>query len=65
MRLWNEFREEIEAYLALQCSDQQTLKDLSCLITVSDILESLSCVLSTDVEQNFLSTSVDVLVSCL
>lgn len=28
---------------------------------MSNILESFGCVLSTDIEQNFLSTSVDVL----
>jgi hypothetical protein len=44
-------------YLALQCSNQQTVKDLSCFVAVSNILESLGCVLSTNVEQDFFSTS--------
>ena len=52
-------------YLALQCTNQQTIKDLSCLVAVSDILESLSCVLSTNVEQNFFSASEDMSASCL
>jgi hypothetical protein len=42
--------ESLVSYLALQCSDEQTLEDLSCLIAVPNILESLSCILSTDIE---------------
>jgi uncharacterized membrane protein len=52
-------------YLTLQCSDQQTIKDLSCLITMPDILECFGCILSTDIEQNFLSTSAKNQISIL
>lgn len=39
----------------------KTLKDLAGLVTVSNILECLGGVLSADVEENLLSTSVDML----
>ena len=45
------------AYLSLQLSNQQSLQDLSRLVTVSDILESLGGILSAYVEQDFLSSA--------
>lgn len=44
-------------YLALDGPDKKVLEDLSCLITVSDVFESLGCLLSSNVEQNLLTTS--------
>ena len=48
-------------YKTFQGSNVKTLEDLAGLVTVSNILECLGGVLSTDVEENLLSTSVDVL----
>lgn len=43
---------------ALQSSNQQTIKNLSGLVAVSDILEGLSGIGAADIEEDFLSTSV-------
>ena len=51
-------------YKTLQGADKQTLEDLAGLVTVSNVLECLSGVLSADIKENLLSTSVDVLASC-
>jgi hypothetical protein len=45
------------SYLTLQGSDLQAGKDISRLITVSNILECFCRVLATYIEQNLLSTS--------
>jgi hypothetical protein len=50
-------REELETYQTLQGSDEESLKDLTGLVTVSNILESLSGILSANVQKNFLSSS--------
>lgn len=46
------------AYHALQCADLDAGEDLAGLVAVSNILESLRGVLSGNVEQDLLSTSV-------
>jgi len=38
------------SYCTLQGSDEQPIKNLSCLVTVSDILECLCCILSTNIK---------------
>ena len=48
-------------YETLQGTNVKTLEDLAGLVTVSNILECLGGVLSADVKENLLSTSVDVL----
>lgn len=45
-------------YHALQLADQETVQDLTGLVTVSDIFEGLGAVLATDVEEDFLTTTV-------
>jgi hypothetical protein len=58
LSIYSKLRQEYRSpYLAFQVSDEQAFKNLACLVTVSNILESLGCVLSTNIEQNFLSTS--------
>jgi hypothetical protein len=58
LSIYSMLRQEYRSpYLAFQVSDEQAFKNLACLVTVSNILESLGCVLSTNIEQNFLSTS--------
>lgn len=44
--------------LALQSPDEHAVKDLSCLVAVSDVLERLGGILSTDIEHDLLATSV-------
>jgi hypothetical protein len=46
------------SYRALQRANKQSIQDLSCLVTVTDILEGLSCVLASYIEHNFLTSSV-------
>lgn len=48
----------LTTYHALQLADQETVQDLTGLVTVSDIFESLGAVLATDVEEDFLTTTV-------
>lgn len=45
-------------YQALQCADLDAREDLAGLVAVSYILESLRGILSGNIEQDFLSTSV-------
>jgi hypothetical protein len=39
-----------ELYHTLQVTNQQTLEDLSRLVTVSNVLESFSCVLPANIK---------------
>lgn len=45
-------------YLSLQRSDLQRAQDLTGLVTVSDVLESLRAILTTDIEKDFLTTTM-------
>lgn len=45
------------SYLSLEGTNQQSIENLTGLVTVADILESLGCVLTADVEENFLTTT--------
>ena len=47
-----------DTHAAHELSDQQTLEDLACLVTVSDILECLGCVLASYIEENLFTTTV-------
>lgn len=51
-------RKWMDTYTALQGSDKQTVQDLACLVAVADILECLGGVLTTNVQENLLTTSV-------
>ena len=48
-------------YHALYRADQQTLEDLAGLVAVSYILEGLGGILSANIEQDFLSSSMVLL----
>ena len=45
------------SYRTLQIADKKAIQYLSCFVTVSDILESLGCILSANIKQNLFSTS--------
>lgn len=45
-------------YQALQCADLDAREDLTGLVAVSNILESLRGILSGNIEQDLLSTSM-------
>lgn len=45
-------------YQTLHSADEQTLEDLAGLIGVADVLESLGAVLATDIQKDFLTTTV-------
>lgn len=45
-------------YRTLELSNVQTLEDIASLVRVTDILKSLSSILSTFIHQDFLSTRV-------
>lgn len=49
----------METYLALQLADVQTLEDLACLVAVPYVLEGLGRVLASDVEKDFLASTVE------
>lgn len=51
-------RKWMDTYTALQGSDKQTVQDLACLVAVADILECLGGVLTTNVQEDLLTTSV-------
>lgn len=50
-------------YHALQCADLDARENLAGLVAVSNILESLSGILSGNIEKDLLSTSVIKLAS--
>ena len=50
--------ELVLAYLALQGADLEGLEGLTSLIGVADVLESLSRVLATDIEEDLLTAAV-------
>jgi hypothetical protein len=50
--------EKRKTYQALHSADQQTLEDLTGLITVADVLEGLCAVLASYVEEDLLTTRV-------
>lgn len=50
-----------ETYHALHAADKQTVKDLTGLVRVTDILESLGTVLATDIKEDLLTTAVYML----
>lgn len=45
------------SYLSLESANQQSIENLTCLVAVADVLESLGCVLTADVEEDFLTTT--------
>jgi hypothetical protein len=45
-------------YLSLQCSYEQTLKNLARLVAVADVLKGFCCVLAANVEHNFFTATV-------
>lgn len=47
-----------KTYHALHGTDKQTVKNLTGLVRVTDILESLSAVLATDIKKDLLTTTV-------
>jgi hypothetical protein len=49
--------EKRKTYQALHSADQQTLEDLTGLITVADVLEGLCAVLASYVEEDLLTTT--------
>jgi hypothetical protein len=52
-----------ETYHALQVANEKSLEDLTRLVTVADILKGFSSILTTHVEENFLTTAKGQLVS--
>lgn len=46
------------AYLALELADQELLESFAGLVAVANILESLGCVLATDIQHDLLTTAV-------
>lgn len=48
-------------YLALQLANKQTIQDLSRLVTVTDILERIGCILAGYIKEHFLSAANSVL----
>jgi hypothetical protein len=58
-------RGQIKAYQALEVTNQEGLEDLASLVTVSNILECLSGILSTNIHQDLLTTSGTKLVHIL
>lgn len=55
-----------KAYLTLELSNKQSLKNLPGFVRVADILECFCRVLASNVEKDFFTTSVDeMLVNCL
>lgn len=49
--------EEEETHHALHGADEHSVEDLARLVTVADILEGLSAVLATDIEEDFFTTT--------
>lgn len=56
-------RENTGTYHALHTADKQTVEDLTGLVGVTDILESLGTVLATDIKEDLLTTAVYILVA--
>jgi len=57
--------ELVWAYLALQGADLEGLEGLTSLIGVADVLESLSRVLATDIEEDLLTAAVVLKITWL
>lgn len=47
-------------YLALEDTDLQSLENFAGLVAVADILECLGGILTADIEEDFLTTSVHI-----
>ena len=52
------WRPDFVTYQALELTNEETVKDLSGLVTVANILESLGGVLTGDIEHNLLTTAI-------
>jgi len=52
-------------YKTLDLANQKTVEDLAGFVTVSNILECLGGILSSNIEKNLLSTSVSMLAVAL
>lgn len=51
-------RRVMKTYLTLKSSNKHALENLTCLVTVAYILESLGCVLTANIEHDFFTTTV-------
>jgi uncharacterized membrane protein len=47
-------------YHALHCANEETIENLARLVTVADILEGFRAVLTADVEEDFLATTIEI-----
>lgn len=45
-------------YLSLQSSDKQAVEDLAGFVAVADVLEGLRCVLTANIEQDLLTSTI-------
>lgn len=51
----------VKTYVALQGADKERIKGLAGLVAVTDILESLGGILTSNVEKNLLAASINLL----
>ena len=53
----------MDTYHALQLGNVHPIQQFTGLVTVTDILEGFCCVLTADVEEDFLTTTISVSIS--
>ena len=57
-KTWRTKKRRGDAYLALELTNNQSIESLAGLVTVANILEGLSGILTANVEQNLLTTTI-------